>query len=90
MATRTLTDHALRAALLQRLAQGRAKTTTELRTHLDGNGFTGITQETVYRQLEAMARAGDVRRVVHPGRRHIFWTRRHAAVSALSGQELDR
>jgi Fe2+ or Zn2+ uptake regulation protein len=78
----------LREALLALLAHGRAITTAELRTHLtDDRGFTDVTHETVYRHLDAMSRAGEVRRITHRGRRHIYWTRRRPAVSALHGQE---
>lgn len=73
MPARTTPHREVREALLQRLSYGRAITTTELRTHLDNDGFPGITQETVYRHLDAMARAGQILRLPHTGRRHIFW-----------------
>ncbi|MGD9622274.1 MAG: helix-turn-helix domain-containing protein [Mycolicibacterium sp.] len=84
----TTTNHALRRALLQLLAPGRAITTAELRTRLsDDTAFSDVTQEAVYRHLDALARAGSIRRVTHPGRRHIFWSRRPCAVSAALPQE---
>jgi Fe2+ or Zn2+ uptake regulation protein len=70
---RTTPNREVREALLQLLAHGRAITTTELRTHLSNDEFPGITQETVYRHLDALARAGQILRLRHPGRRHIFW-----------------
>lgn len=70
---RTTPHREVREALLQRLAHGRAITTTELRTQLTNDGFPGITQETIYRHLDAMARSGQILRLRHPGRRHIFW-----------------
>lgn len=85
-AARTTENQALRHALMQLLTPGRAVTTTELRTRLTDGGFTGVTQESVYRHLDAMARAGHIRRHRHAGRRHIFWTRRHG-ISALLGTE---
>ncbi|MCT7373010.1 LexA family transcriptional regulator [Mycolicibacterium llatzerense] len=84
--TRTGTNREVRHALMLHLAHGRAITTTELRTRLSEDGFDGVTQETVYRHLDAMARAGDIRRLRHAGRRHIFWTRRQAT-SALLGRD---
>lgn len=84
--TRTAINRDVRHALGQLLAHGRAVTTTELRTRLADAGFDGLTQETVYRHLDAMARAGEIRRLRHAGRRHIFWTRRQAT-SALLGRD---
>lgn len=83
---RTAGNQDVRQALRQLLAHGRAITTTELRTRLTNDGFDGVTQETVYRHLDAMARAGEVRRLRHAGRRHIFWTRRQGT-SALFGRD---
>lgn len=84
----TTTNHALRRALLHLLASGRAITTAELRARLtDDSAFTNITQEAVYRHLEALSRAGRIRRVANPGRRHVFWTRRPVAISASLPRE---
>ncbi len=84
--THTAGNRDVRHALMQLLAPGRAITTTELRTRLNDDGFDGVTQETVYRHLDAMARAGHIRRLRHASRRHIFWTRRQAT-SALLGRD---
>ncbi len=79
----TTTNVVLRAALLEILACGRAVTTTELRTRLQHRAdFGGLPQETVYRHLDALARAGRVRRVRPPGKRHIYWVARAGGVSA--------
>ncbi|GAT07694.1 hypothetical protein H7I77_09910 [Mycolicibacterium novocastrense] len=82
-------EHAqLRQTLLALLSHGRAVTTAELRTRIvDDHGFSDVTHETVYRHLDAMSRTGHVRRITHRGRRHIYWTRRSSAVSALHGQD---
>lgn len=82
IAPRTPAGHNLRSALQQLLATGRAITTTELRTRLAEHGFPGLTQETVYRQLDTLARAGLAQRITHPGRRRVFWIRDHSSVSA--------
>ncbi len=87
IAPRTTLNHGLRAALLQLLAPGRAITTTELRTRLADEGFPDLTQETVYRHLDTLSRAGLTRRISHPGRRRIFWIRDHTPVSALQGRD---
>ena len=84
----TNTNDALREALLNLLAPGRAITTAELRTHLaDDHGFTGLTNEAVYRQLAAMARRGQVHRLRHPSRRHIYWSTQRTTPPAQLGQE---
>lgn len=65
---------AVRQALLDLLAGGRAITTTELRIRLDGDPrFADLHQEVVYRHLDALARQGRIRRLRHPGRRHSHW-----------------
>jgi Fe2+ or Zn2+ uptake regulation protein len=87
IAPRTTISQDLRTALLQLLAPGRAITTTELRTRLADEGFPDLTQETVYRHLDTLARAGLTRRISHPGRRRIFWVRDHTPVSALHGRD---
>ena len=54
----TTTNHALRRALLHLLAPGRAITTAELRARLaDDTAFSDVTQEAVYRHLDALARS---------------------------------
>ncbi|WP_131823590.1 hypothetical protein [Mycobacterium talmoniae] len=50
-------------------------TTRELQSRLQQRGgrFRDMYRERVYRQLDALARRGDIRRIRHPGRRHIHW-----------------
>ena len=80
MTPRGDTNYALRAALLALLAAGQPLTTTELRDRLQN---PTLTQETVYRHLDALTRDGQIRRIRPPGRRYVLWARRPSgAVSA--------
>ena len=79
----TTTNWDLRRALLRLLTNGRAITTTELRTRVHQDGFTGITQETVYRHLAALAHGGHVGRITNPGRRHVCWVKPNSAAVQL-------
>jgi len=85
----TSTNVALRQALLDLLAGGRATTTAELRTRLsEGPHFPGLTHETVYRHLDALARQGRIRRAHNHNRHHTFWTSRTISTSALQVREV--
>ena len=47
----------------------------------------GLTNEAVYRQLAAMARRGQVHRLRHPSRRHMYWSTQRTTPPAQLGQE---
>lgn len=70
-------SEALRAALQELLASGRAITTSELRIRLRDNGIGDVPNEAVYRQLLVLASRGVVRRVrPRAGGRHVYWSLR--------------
>lgn len=89
--TRPGTNFALRDALLELLSSGRAVTTAELRTKItEADEFAETTSEAIYRHLDALARRGEIQRVRarNSDRRHVHWTRRVTAASALPTREL--